>query len=86
MLLAAGHPVVLCTDDSGVFGTSLSREYALAAGAFGLSGAELAALALKGVDYTFLEESEKEALRGRMRAALAALPQPPEAQAPAAAL
>ncbi|GAB4812986.1 hypothetical protein N2152v2_000032 [Parachlorella kessleri] len=64
----SGHPVVLCTDDSGVFATSLSREYAIAAAAFGISGEELAALALRGVDYTFLEEGEKAALRGAMRA------------------
>jgi hypothetical protein len=35
-LLLAGHPVVLCTDDSGVFNTTLSKEYSIAAHAFHL--------------------------------------------------
>lgn len=58
--------MVLCTDDSGVFATSLSREYALAAAAFGLSERQLAALALQGAEYAFLGEAERAALRQRM--------------------
>lgn len=65
-MVCAGHPVVLCTDDSGIFCTSLSREYALAASAFGLSEADLAALTLKAADYAFISEDEKAALRQRM--------------------
>lgn len=65
-LFPAGHPVVLCTDDSGVFATTLSREYAIAAATFGLGEERLRQLVLAAVDYTFLEEAENEALRQRM--------------------
>lgn len=34
-LFEAKHPLVLCTDDSGVFSTSLSGEYFLAASSYG---------------------------------------------------
>eukprot|EP00887_Chlorella_sp_A99_P003526 scaffold7.g3526.t1 len=69
-LFPAGHPVVLCTDDSGVFATTLSRECerrdAIAAATFGLGEERLRQLVLAAVDYTFLEEAENEALRQRM--------------------
>jgi adenosine deaminase len=55
--------VILCTDDSGVFSTSLSREYALAAKAFGLSVEDLRALSHAAIEQTFLSPEEKEKLR-----------------------
>lgn len=62
--------MVLCTDDSGVFGTSLSREFAIAAATFGLSNQQLTALALAAADHAFLEPGERRALRERMEAAV----------------
>ncbi|KXZ56423.1 hypothetical protein GPECTOR_1g377 [Gonium pectorale] len=72
-LYAAGHPVVLCTDDSGVFGTTLSREYAIAASAFNLPVAALHELVRKSVDYIFADEQEKSQLRQRVERGLAEL-------------
>lgn len=34
-LYKSKHPIVLCTDDAGVFSTSLSKEYSLASSTFG---------------------------------------------------
>ncbi|GLI68791.1 hypothetical protein VaNZ11_013285 [Volvox africanus] len=69
-LYAAGHPVVLCTDDSGVFGTTLSREYAIAATAFRLRMNALVELGRKSVEYTFADAEEKRRLRSIMDRAL----------------
>ena len=71
--MRAGHPVVLCTDDSGVFSTSLSREYAIAAQAFGLSHAELWALAEGAIAHTFLPAPDQTLLREEFAAAKAEL-------------
>eukprot|EP00879_Flechtneria_rotunda_P008894 GHRR01009314.1.p1 GENE.GHRR01009314.1~~GHRR01009314.1.p1 ORF type:complete len:241 (+),score=87.96 GHRR01009314.1:543-1265(+) len=60
---AANHPVVLCTDDSTVFGTSMSQEYAVAAVSFKLSQAQLMELALGAVKCCFCNYQEKQQLR-----------------------
>ncbi|KAJ8002583.1 hypothetical protein DPEC_G00160410 [Dallia pectoralis] len=60
-----GHPVVICTDDRGVFCTELSREYQLVASTFGLSQEDMWSLSHKAIDYTFASASLKEQLHRR---------------------
>eukprot|EP00667_Euglena_gracilis_P018392 EG_transcript_19535 len=50
-LWAAPHPVALCCDDRGIFSTSLTAEYLLAQRAFGLSRADLRALAAQSLEH-----------------------------------
>lgn len=49
MLLGAGVPVTLSTDDPGMFDTDLNREYALAQRTFGLDDHTLTEIARSGV-------------------------------------
>ncbi|KAI8470919.1 MAG: hypothetical protein J3K34DRAFT_418946 [Monoraphidium minutum] len=65
---AARHPVVLCTDDSGVFNTTLSQEYALAAEAFGLGEDDLVALAEQAARHAFITDAERARLLRRLAA------------------
>ena len=58
---------ILCTmfqtDDKGVFSTSLSEEYALAAQSFSLSKKELWNMSFQAINYVFEDEVTKEELR-----------------------
>jgi adenosine deaminase len=62
-LYEAGHPVVLCTDDSGVFDTTLSEEYAIAGEAFKLCAADLTTMAKRAIDYAFCADDVKDRVR-----------------------
>ncbi|GJY63856.1 adenosine deaminase-like protein [Tanacetum coccineum] len=61
-LYKENHPIVICTDDSGVFSTSLSNEYAIASSTFGLGKREMFQLARKAVDFIFAENQVKKDL------------------------
>ncbi|XP_062517433.1 adenosine deaminase-like protein [Corticium candelabrum] len=58
-----GHPMALCTDDKGVFSTSLSEEYCVAHSKLNMSQVELWKLSLSTVDYTFVTDDLKRQLR-----------------------
>ncbi|PRQ28501.1 putative adenosine deaminase [Rosa chinensis] len=62
-LYSAKHPLVLCTDDSGVFSTSLSNEYNLAASAFGLGRREIFQLTRNAVEFIFAGDGVKRELK-----------------------
>ena len=64
---------MLCTDDSGVFQTTLSKEYAIAAQAFQLSKEDMCNLVLRSVEYTFVVEAKKVVLRRRIEMLVAAV-------------
>ena len=61
-----GCPVVLSTDDVGVFGSPLSNEYRIVAREFGLDREAVCKLARGAMDVIFGGEEEKERLRGLM--------------------
>jgi len=70
-MLDEGLYVTLNSDDPPMFGTSLSNEYLVAATVLGLSAADLAALADRGVRASFLDEGTKDALSGEIAKVLA---------------
>ena len=71
VLIEAGVPVTLSTDDPGMFNTFLNREYQLAADTFGLSNAQLAELAKAGVRGAYCAEELRAELLADIDAVLA---------------
>jgi adenosine deaminase len=58
-----GHPIALCTDDKGVFSTSLSEEYCLAHRKLGMSKKELWDISLLSLNCAFTKDELKQHLR-----------------------
>ena len=71
--LAVKHPVSLCTDDPGVFHTTLSTEYIVAAKHLGLTSAELYRLAAGSIEFCFADEELKAKLRATFKKAAESL-------------
>ncbi|CAG4940242.1 unnamed protein product [Colias eurytheme] len=65
-LYNANVPVIICTDDKGVFSTSLSQEYRICADIFGLQPPQLAKLALNAVNYIFAVDERKSIVEKMM--------------------
>ena len=72
-MLDAGLNVVPASDDPGMFPTSLAREYRIVSEQIGAGADQVRAMALAGVDASWLPTGEKAALRERFVAELAAL-------------
>ncbi|XP_020270022.1 LOW QUALITY PROTEIN: adenosine deaminase-like protein [Asparagus officinalis] len=62
-LYKAKHPVVICTDDRGLFSTTLSNEYYLAASTFGLAKGQMIELARSAIDFVFADDGVKKNIR-----------------------
>lgn len=58
-LYDAEIPIIICTDDKGVFATSLSQEYRLCAETFNLTQSQLTRIALNACQYVFAERTRK---------------------------
>ena len=76
----AGLLVTLNTDDPAMTDLDLGKEYRSVASALGMSWEEMCGVALDGVEATWLEPTEKAALRSAFEAEIAGI-EPPEAVA-----
>jgi adenosine deaminase len=66
-LRSAGHPICLCTDDTWVFQTSLSQEYAIAAETFGMTDIEIRDMSIRAMDFAFCDAGVKRNVIANIR-------------------
>jgi adenosine deaminase len=65
-LYEAGVPIVIGSDDPGLFGTTISDEYALVAELCGIGTMEMSRILFNSVDAAFLPAQDKQRLRDRV--------------------
>jgi adenosine deaminase len=65
--LATGHPVSLCTDDPGVFGTTLTTELWLVAHTFALDVPALVRLQEASMAFAFCDAATQSSVQARMQ-------------------
>ncbi|HET8786851.1 MAG TPA: hypothetical protein VFM38_14540, partial [Candidatus Limnocylindrales bacterium] len=73
----AGLLVTLNTDDPAMTDLDLGKEYRSVAGALGMPWEEMCAVALDGVEASWLDEGEKRRMHGEFEAVIAGI-EPPE--------
>ena len=71
--LARGHPVVICTDDAGVFDTCLSKELLHVAKAFGLGKEDLCKLCIQAAGQVFADQEVRSELQAQLQSECNAL-------------
>lgn len=76
----AGLNLTIATDDPPMFKTDIGQSYVTAQKWLGLSAADAAALALAGIEATWLSDDEKRGLRRSFSAEIAVLTQKLEAE------
>jgi len=72
--MEADAPKVVCTDDSGIFDTTLTQEFLLAAETFGLTHKQCIELTLEAVNHSFASDQEQKEMAERVVKYAATLP------------
>ncbi|KAH8283800.1 hypothetical protein KR054_001831 [Drosophila jambulina] len=72
-LMDADAPKVICTDDSGVFDTTLTQEFLLATETFGLTRDQCVALTLEAVQHSFASVEEQQEMAAKVNSYVASL-------------
>ncbi|XP_020811851.1 adenosine deaminase-like protein [Drosophila serrata] len=66
-LMEADAPKVICTDDSGVFDTTLTQEFLLAKQTFGLTRDQCVSLTLEAVQHSFATVEERQSMATKVK-------------------